>query len=170
MQVTVNVEDINLADVINQYTDQTLAEALVEKLTLRIVQDDSYKGIAERVRQIRDEEIRAALTPVIAAALAEPIHPTNAWGEKTGTLTTLREVIIAEARKWMDVKGERGYGSREDGLTNLQRMIRDEVRAGFENEIKAMVTEARNAVSKQIGTTVAVAVQSAVNEGLRAAR
>jgi hypothetical protein len=59
------------------------------------------------------------------------------------------------------------YGGR-DSATNLQKMIRDEVRAGFENEIKAMVTEARDAVSKQIATTVAVAVQSAVTEGMRA--
>lgn len=173
MDIKVNVEKIDLAEYIGSHYDEdgdrvpagTLADVIARKLVERFAKSDLYDDLAERVRTIRDKEIRSALAPLLAEALAKPIHPTNSWGEKTGGETTLSEVIVAEARKWMNAKVD-SYGGR-DSLTNLQKMIRDEVRAGFENEIKAMVTEARNAVSKQVGLTVAAAVQSAVVEGLR---
>lgn len=176
MDITVNVDKIDLAEHIGSHYDEdgdrvpagTLADVVARQLVERFAKSDVYGDLVQRVRAIRDEEIRAALAPLLAEALAKPIHPTNSWGEKTGGETTLSEVIVAEARKWMNTKTSQGYGSRDSGLTNLQVMIRDEVRAGFEGEIKAMVTEARNAVSRQIGVTVAGAVQAAVAEGLRA--
>lgn len=174
MEFTINVDKIDLAEEIGSHYDEDgdrvgkgiLADLVVERLVKQFAKSDVYGDLVERVRKIRDEEIRTALAPLLAEALSKPIHPTNQWGEKTGTETTLSEVIVAEARKWMNAKVD-SYGGR-DSATNLQKMIRDEVRAGFENEIKTMVTEARDVVSKQIGTTVAVAVQSAVAEGLRA--
>lgn len=176
MDITVSVDKIDLADYIGAHYDEdgdrvpagTLADVIARQLVERFAKSDLYGDLVQRVRTIRDEEIRAALAPLLAEALAKPIHPTNQWGEKTGAETTLSEVIVAEARKWMNAKADTSYGSRDSSVTNLQKMIRDEVRAGFEGEIKAMVTEARDAVSKQIGETVAVAVQSAVTEGLRA--
>lgn len=176
MDITVNVDKIDLAEEIGTHYDEdgdrvgggTLADLVVAQLVKKFARSDVYGDLVQRVRTVRDEEIRAALAPLLAEALAKPIHPTNSWGEKVGGETTLSEVIVAEARKWMDTKTSQGYGSRDSGLTNLQVMIRDEVRAGFENEIKAMVTEARDAVSKQIGATVATAVADAVNAGLRA--
>ena len=91
---------------------------------------------------------------------------TNSYGESTGGETTLREVIVKEAQAWMGQKSNDSY--RNDGLTNLQRMIRAEVASVFEAEIKDAVKAAREAVSKQIGATVATAVADAVNQGLRA--
>jgi hypothetical protein len=174
MEFTINVDKIDLNDAISHHYDEdgdrvpagTLGDVIARQLVERFAKSDVYGDLVKRVQTIRDEEIRAALAPLLAGALAKPIHPTNQWGEKTGAETTLAEIIVAEARKWMNAKVD-SYGGR-DSATNLQKMIRDEVRAGFENEIKAMVTEARDAVSKQIATTVAVAVQSAVTEGMRA--
>jgi len=165
MQVTVNVEDINLADVINQYTDKTLAEALVESLVQRIVQDDSYKGIAERVRQIRDEEIRAQLAPLIAEAIAAPVQLTNTWGERTGGTTTLREVVIQQARTYLNESSD-SY-NRQKG-SRLEVEVRKAVDAAFKDEIAEAVKIVRETVSKQFGLQVADAVDAAVRQALSA--
>lgn len=175
MDITVNVENIDLGDYIDNHYDEdgdrvpggTLADVIARQLVEKFSRSDLYHGFRDRVQAIRDEEIRAQLAPAIAEALANPIRRTNSYGEQTGPDTTLREVIVDEARKWMTSKADDRYGSN-NSATNLQKMIRSAVEETFQKEIAAEVKAAKDAVSNQLGKTVAELVSSAVQQALAA--
>lgn len=172
MQFTVNVDSIDLGDYIDAHLDEdgdrvpagTLGDAVVRQLVEKFSRSDLYRGLAERVRTIRDEEIRAAVAPAIAEAVSAPIQSTNRYGEKTGEQTTLREVIADEARRYLTERNTDSY-ARDKG-TRLQVAVREAVDAAFREEIAAEVRQARDAVTKQLGTTVALLVTDAVQQAL----
>jgi hypothetical protein len=173
MDIKVNVENIDLGDYIDNHYDEdgdrvpggTLADVIARQLVEKFSRSDLYHGFRDRVQAIRDEEIRAQLAPVIAEALANPIRRTNNYGEQTGADTTLREVIVDEARKWMTSKATDRYGQSSGGAnggTNLQVMIRASVEDAFKTEIASAVKEVRDAV----GTNVSELVAAAMNQAL----
>lgn len=173
MDITVNVENIKLDDYIDSHRDEdgdrvpggTLGDAIARQLVEKFSRSDLYHGFRERVQSIRDEEIRAQLAPAIAEALANPIRRTNSYGEQTGPDTTLREVIVDEARKWLSSKADDRYGSNSSE-TNLQKMIREAVRDAFTNEIADAVTAAREAVTVQLGQDIGDRISGVVREAL----
>ena len=171
MDIKVNVESIDLAEYIGTHYDEdgdrvpagTLAEVVVHQLVEKFAKSDSYRGLAERVQTIRNDEIRAQLAPVIAEALAKPIQTTNAYGERTGAETTLRELIAAEARRYLSER-DNGYNAQKG--TRLEIEVRKAVDAAFRAEIAAEVKQAKEAVVTQLGATVAELVATAVREAL----
>lgn len=173
MDITVNVENIDLSDYIESHRDDegdrvpagTLGDVIARQLVEKFSRSDLYDGLRERVQKIRDEEIRAQLAPAIAEALANPIRRTNSWGETTGEETTLREVIVAEARKWLNSKKDDGYG-RATNATNIQVMIRKAVEDAFQAEIADAVKQAREAVVTQLGTDVGDQITAVVRTAL----
>lgn len=173
MDIKVSVENIDLGDYIDGHRDDegdyipggTLADNIAHQLVEKFSRSDLYDGFRKRVQTLRDEEIRAQLTPVIAEAVAAPIKRTNTWGEKTGDDTTLREVIVDEARKWMDTKQEQRYGDRST-TTNLQAMIRAAVEDAFKTEIADAVKAARDAVTTEFGSGIGERVSGIVREAL----
>lgn len=156
MNITVNVDSIDLGEYIDSHYDSdgdrvpagTLGDAVVRQLVEKFSRSDVYKGLAERVRTLRDEEIRTQLAPVITEALASPIKRTNSYGEKTGEDTTLREVIVAEARTWLNSKKDDNYGRSTNG-THLQVMIRKAVEDAFQAEIADVVKKIRDDIANQ---------------------
>ncbi|HEY0935894.1 MAG TPA: hypothetical protein VGD91_19410 [Trebonia sp.] len=173
MEITVSVDKIDLGDYIDSHRDGdgdyvpagTIGDEVVRQLVEKFSRSDSWKGLAQRVHEIRDDEIRAQLAPVIAEALAKPIHRTNSYGEKAGEDTTLREVIVAEARTWLDTKQKDRYGDRSS-TTNLQAMIRAAVEDGFKTEIADAVKAAREAVTTEFGSSIGERVSGIVREAL----
>lgn len=173
MEIKVSVENIDLGDYIDSHYDEdgdripggTLADAIARQLVDKFSRSDLYHGFRDRVQAVRDEQIRAQLAPAIAEALANPIRRTNSYGEKVGEDTTLREVIVDEARKWLNTKADDRYG-RSSSETNLQKMIRDAVQEAFANEIADAVKAAREAVPAQLGTTVSEMVADTVRQAL----
>lgn len=171
MDIKVNVEKIDLSEYIGTHYDEdgdrvpggTLGDAVVRQLVEQFAKSDSYRGLAERVQTIRNDEIRAQLAPVIAEALAEPIQTTNAYGERTGAETTLRELIAAEARRYLTER-DNSYNAQKG--TRLQIAVREAVDAAFRAEIAAEVKQAKEAVVTQLGATVAELVSAAVREAL----
>lgn len=173
MEITVNVEKIDLAEHISSHYDEdgdrvpsgTLADVITHQLVTQFAKSDSYRGLAERVQTIRDEEIRAALAPLITEALEKPFARTNAYGEPTGQSTTLREVVVEQAKSYLAERD--GYGGR-DNPTRLQKAIREQVEAAFKAEVAQAVKDVREAVAKQFGGSVTDAVTAAVHEAMRA--
>src|SRR6185312_4491446 len=173
MDIKVIVESIDLGDYIDGHRDDegdyipggTLADNIAHQLVEKFSRSDLYDGFRDRVQRIRDEEIRAQLAPAIAEALANPIRRTNSYGEQTGPDTTLREVIVDEARKWMNTKQEQRYGERSI-TTNLQAMIRTAVEDAFKTEIADAVKAARDAVTAEFGSSIGERVSGIVREAL----
>lgn len=175
MDIVVNVDasQIDLNEYISAYYDEdgdrvggrTVADAVVAALVTQAAKGDYSDSLKTRVKDIRDEEIRDAIAPTLAEAIAKPLVKTNSYGEPVGKETTLRELILEEARKIWEQPVDR-Y-SREKG-THLQAAIRKEVQAAFQEEIAEAVKVAREAVAKEIGGSIADTVTKAVRAGLTA--
>lgn len=178
MNIEIKIDDITLAtvvadvmeydeegDLVSSGKERTVAELVAEQIVERVVRDDRYPRLKDRVTAIRDEEIRAAIKPAIEQAVNRPIKKTNTYGEATGQETTLSEVIVDEARKYMKEPAD-AY-RREQG-TVLQKLVRAEVQKAFETEIADAVKQARDMVANQLGDTVSAQIAAAVKAGLKA--
>ncbi|MET9909762.1 hypothetical protein ABZZ74_23655 [Streptomyces sp. NPDC006476] len=178
MNIEIKVDDITLstvvADVMSYDEDgdlvpagreKTVADLVAERIVASVVRDDRYPRLKERVTAIRDEEIRAAIRPAIVEAVTRPIKKTNGYGEPTGQVTTLSEVIVDEARKFMKEPADKYR--REDG-TVLQKLVRDEVHKAFGAEIADAVKQARELVAGELGDKVSDQITAAVRAALAA--
>lgn len=173
MDITVNVENIDLGDYIDSHYDSdgdrvpggTLADAVVRQLVEKFSRSDTWKGIAERVQAIRDDEIRVQLAPVITEALTASIDRTNSYGEKTGQTTTLRELIAAEAKRYLT---EPSDSYSRDKTSRLQAAVRKAVAEAFKDEVGGAVKEVRDAVSTAVGGNFTEMVSIAVQQALAA--
>jgi len=172
MNITVNVDEVTLATVVDEvagfnddgdyvrHQPQTVADLVAARIVERLVKDDQYPHLRDQVIQVREELIRAALAPVIEEALTVPFRKTSTYGEPAGEPVTLRTVIAAEAQRML-THYESDYGQRK--LTVMQALVRKEVEAALAKEIRDAVAQAREQVSGEIGQMVA----SAVAAGMR---
>ena len=172
MNITVQVDEVTLGTVVAEVMaydeeggsyaagERTIADLVAEQIMTRLLKAPGWPSLASKVQEIRIEEIRAAIRPQIEEAIARPLRKTNSYGEPAGAETTLREIIVDEARKAVNEPADR-Y-SREKG-TFLTQAVAAEVKKAFAAEIAAAVRQAREQVSAEIGQHVAAAVQ----EGLR---
>ncbi|MBZ3909396.1 hypothetical protein [Streptomyces acidiscabies] len=178
MNIEIKVDDITLSTVVAEVMsydedgdlvpdgkEKTVADLVADRIVASVVRDDRYPRLKDRVTEIRDEEIRAAIRPAIEQAVNRPIHKTNTWGEPTGQQTTLSEVIVDEARKFMNEPADK---YRREGGTVLQTLVRDEVHKAFSAEIADAVKQARDLVATQLGDKVSDQITAAVRAGLMA--
>ena len=175
MNITVKVDDVTLdtvvADVFGydgedgepyKLGNKTIADLVARQIVERLIKDDRYTTLAHYVTDIRKEVIRDALRPAVEEAIAAPIRRTNTWGDPIDgtTVTTLREVIVKEARDVINAKDPNDY--RGEKGTFLERTVRAEVARAMHDEIAAEVAKARKAVADEIGKQVAAAVTNAM--------
>ncbi|MFE2346436.1 hypothetical protein [Kitasatospora cineracea] len=176
MNITVTVDEITLTTVIGDIVEydedgdanvvghKTVADLVAAQIVDRLVKDrDVWPSLRERVTQIRDEEIRTRIAPSIEAAVNKPIRKTNAYGEPTGSETTLSELIVVEAQKFL-TKNVDDY-NRQRG-TVIGQMIAAEVKRVFEQEIAEAVKKVRETVAEQIGTTASSQITAAAMKAL----
>lgn len=173
MNITVSVSDVALDTVVaevfgyDQETGEpfamgpgkTVADLVAAQIVDRLVKDDRWPSLAEKVREIRSEVIREAIRPSVDEAIAAPVCKTNTWGEPMGKPTSLREVVIDEARKLMNEPVDR-YAQAKG--TYLTKAVRDEVQAALKAEIAEAVKQVREQVSAEAGQLVATAVTNAM--------
>ena len=167
MNITVKIDDVSLATMVDQaYSygdesgphDRTVGELVAAMIVDRLRWDrDRWHELSRTVTEIKREVIREAVRPMVEQAISEPIQKTNGYGDPVGQPTTLREVIVAEARAAVNTR-DRYDGDR----TFLQKTVADEVRAAFAAEIKDAVKQARAAVADEAGQLVATAVTNAM--------
>jgi hypothetical protein len=139
--------------------ERTVGDLVAKEIVDRIIanRDSHWQTLRERVRDIRAELIREAVQPAIEEAVARPIVKTNSYGEPVGESTTLRELIVEEARK---ICREPADKYRREQGSILTKLVADEVRKALDAEIKDAVKQAREQVSTEIGSLVAASVQS----------
>lgn len=166
MDITVNVENVKVTDVIRRDRDgdgDTVGEMVVTELVARFARSDEYGVLKQRVTVIRDEEIRKLLIPSITEAIEGGVQRTNTWGEKYGAPVSLRELVMDEAKKILNQPSD-SY-SRNKG-TVLEQTVRAQVKAAFEAEVAQAVKDVREAVAAEFGSTVAEAVTAAVRQAM----
>lgn len=142
---------------------QTLADLVAKKVTALLTKDDSWGGLRKRFLQIRDEEMRTAVKPIVAEALAGPIQKTNRYGEPTGATTTMRELIIAEVSKALHEKADRFSSS---GPTFLHKAVAETVRAMLDAELKAVFDAEKAKIVAAVKDKAADLIADAVKQGV----
>ena len=100
VNITVKIDDISLSTMVGEvmsydeeggwYKDgeKTVAHLVAEMITERVTKDDRWAALADRVYQIRAEEIRNAVRPQITEALTKPIPQHTLYGEAHGPETS----------------------------------------------------------------------------------
>lgn len=176
MNIEIKVDDITLDTIVGdvvgfdedgdayQTGQRTVASMVAEQIVTRLVADNRYTSLRDQVMEIRKEEIRAAVRPAIDEALAKPIYKTNAYGERTGSETTLAEIIADEARKQIAEPVDRYH---HDKGTVLQQTVRAEVQKAFKAEIADAVKQVREQVAGELSSTLATQLTEAVAAGFR---
>ena len=150
MNITVNVDEISLDTAVGEVVrygedgeyvtgHRTVADLVAEQVTARLMQDDRWNSLRDRVLDIRKEVIRETLLPVIEEALTGAFRKTTNFGEPVGPEITMRQVIADEAKRLMTQPVD-SY-NRDKG-TVLQQMVRKEVEAALGAEIRDAVKQA----------------------------
>jgi len=178
MEIKIVVDQISLdtavAEVVrydedgDEYADghMTVADKVAELIKADVVKRPEYQALKDRVVEIRNQEIREAVKPLIREALERPIKRTNTWGEPTGKETTLSEIILDEAKK-VFTEPRDSYRSKTPWITEV---IRTAVQDAFQKDIQEQVKKAREGIAKQLGTNVYQDVVKTALEALRAGK
>lgn len=120
----------------------------------KIITEAARQLIAKTKRDISGEVaavVRAGIEKQVEGIVSETIKQgvaiTNNYGEPTGKSVTLREVIVDQAKKWMEQKvNTRGevdtYYGRDGAVSRVHWMITTAVAAVVGKELKAEIDSA----------------------------
>lgn len=131
-----------LGNRIREERTDPIFEALVSRLVERAAKKPEYASLRERLAEIRTEMIREQLAPLIHEAIQSSAQKTNTLGEPQGNPTTLRALIVDEAKATLAKTNVDRLNSRNSG-TLLTRMIREEVSYAFTDELKKVIAQAK---------------------------
>lgn len=178
MEIKIEVPEVTLNTVVgdvvrvdedgDEYLDgqMTVADKVAQLIKAEVVKHPEYENLRKRVTEIRNQEIREAVKPLVREALERPIRKTNYYGEPVGQETTLSEIIMDEAKKaWSTSKDS--YGSRQN---TLQDVIAAEVRKHIQGEVAKAVKAAQEAALKAVGDLAAGPVVDAVRKAMQGAK
>ena len=178
MEIKIEVPEVTLNTVVGDvvrvdedgdgYLDgqMTVADKVAQLIKAEVVKHPEYENLRKRVTEIRNQEIREAVKPLVREALERPIRKTNYYGEPTGQETTLSEIIMDEAKKvFTEVKDP-----YRDKRPFIQGVVADEVKKAFQKEIQEQVQKAREAIATQLGTSVYQDVVKTALDALKGAK
>lgn len=176
MQITVNVTDVDIASVIGEYREyddegdyvskgtETIGHLVASKLAAEAMKDDSFKSLKARVADLRNEEIRAQLKPIVEAAISAPIQRTNEYGHPMGQPTTLHEVIVKEVHAYLTKSVDDGYNRTR--ITAAQKFVKDAVDQVVKKELAEAVAEEKTKVVAAVRAQAAQLIADAVKQGV----
>lgn len=174
MNIDVTVSNVDLTSVVGQHREHdgeggyyeapmTLAHAVAKQIAEDLKRDASYPSLRERVRQIREDEIRAQLRPIIEAALEAPVQKTNSYGAPTGDLVSLTELVIKEVQAYL--KRPTDSYDRNRG-TVVQKFIREAVDSAIKKELADAIADEKAKVVAAVRAKAAELIAQAVREGV----
>lgn len=135
-----NVAAQKIADQLSDYDE---LESNVNRLVRERVEELFSNKLKERIDSFLMEEMTRITT--------EKITPVTIWGEKAGEPTTIRQCLAERAKVFWEVKvDENGKESNWGGQPRYERLMRDVLKAEFENAVKenaeVIVAEFRKAI------------------------
>ena len=169
MQINVTVDGLDGVDLstvigeqVTQYDEDgdaipgdqlTLGDLVAQKLAEKIYGSLDYADRRDLIRVATDERIslvRERLAPQVEEALSGEIQKTNNYGEPTGQVTTMRELVIAEITRVVNAKGDRYHSSENTPLINrvvtaeVNRVLGTELAEVFKAEKDKVVAAVAN--------------------------
>lgn len=143
----------------------TIEDVVLHMATREFVQSldrDVKSEVGRRVREIRDEEIRRQVAPLIEEAIAKSVQETDSYGNPKGEPRTMAEIIVAEAKTALS-KPKDPYARNKGTL--VEEFVRAEVAAAFTKELKQAADAAKAevlAAVKERGAEVLASTISAM--------
>ncbi|MDN3356054.1 hypothetical protein [Actinomadura sp. DC4] len=168
MQIEVKVGDIDLSTVIPGYygpADEamTIGDLVIAEIARRFMETDDWRTLRARIREIRDEEIRTQITPMIADAVAKPIQRTSSYGTPIGEPLSMCEVVVEEARTVLQsVRDPHSRNAEPLGRKLIREMVEKEMRA----ELGAVIKDERQKVVDAVRAQAADLITEAVTKGV----
>lgn len=141
--------------------DITIGGEVARRIANKLTKDDSYPGLRQRFLDIRTEEIREAVKPLVTDAINAAIELTNGFGERTGQATSMRELVIAEARKLLTERSDYGRGT-----TLAQRIVAEEIGRAFQAELSKTIAAEKEKVVVAVRAKAAELIADAVAKGI----
>lgn len=176
MQINVTVTEVDLASVIGEHpeydadgdyigkTGKTLGDAVAAQLARDLMKDDSYKSLKKRVMELREEEIRAQLKPIIEAAISAPVQRTGRYGEPDGEPVSLASLIVKEVHEFLGKRVDNGYN--RPATTVVQKFIAEAVEQVIRKELAESIVEEKTKVVAAVRAKAAELIATAVKEGI----
>jgi hypothetical protein len=118
----------------------SVAEAIIRAAADFLLNRIGSETIRHRIEQIRDDEIREHVRPLIATALTEPMQLTDEYGSPKGSAKPLSQIIVEKGMAQLQVKS---YGNNK---TPLEKFLSEEIERVFRNELREAMKEARGSV------------------------
>lgn len=180
MQITVNVEGVDLDSVIGTETAYeegepvggrvvTLRDAVVEEVARQALARESREGwqsLATAIKDVRADVLRELLLPKLTEALATPITPTDGFGQPKGQPTTLVEVIVGQFREILaervNDRGSTDTMYRDKSHSRLEWMIRSAVQETVKADLAAELAAAREELRATLQQAAAAKLAEAV--------
>jgi hypothetical protein len=165
--------DVDLARDADAVREAIIEEAARQLLVTVTPYTDGVEVPTKLAASVREDmsravraEVEKVIGPAVAAALEEGVQLTDTYGSPRGPRMTLREVIIAEAKKVLERKIEvrDNYGRSE---TVVQQIIRDEVQRALADDLKDAVREERDRVQAAVREHAANIITESVQRAAR---
>lgn len=141
----------------------TVEELVVIAAADRLIERQMARGsrpLANMIDEVRTEEIRARVVPMVEAALAGPVQRTDTWGAPNGAPTTIPELVAGQVSEYLTrpLPGRRS----DDRRTSLQTFIADEVEKAVTGELRAALDEAKATVRQAVVAQAAEVIQETI--------
>jgi len=171
MNIDVTVSEVDLASEVGTRYDNdgdqvpmTLADKVAARIAADLRKDQSYGDLRREVLQLRTEEVRRQLEPIVAEAISGELVQTNQFGDPMGKPTTLRELILKEVGAYLKRQHESGY--RSTGQTVVQKFVQDAVDTVIKKELAEAIVEEKAKVVAAVRAAAADLIADAVKQGV----
>lgn len=141
---------------------EVVADLAAKQLMVELKADtDRYRTLRQEVATIRSEAVRSFVDTQLRQLLDGEVHRTNGFGEPVGQPTTLRAVIVEEAKRALTdaTVTRRGYQAK---WTLLQDVVHEQVTKVLAKEFTEEVAAAKAEIRGRVRTATAELLAGAV--------
>jgi hypothetical protein len=131
-------------------------ESVVEAVARIVAGDVLTKGslaydIRQEVAVAITEEVKRQAVELVRQAVAAPVRPSTAWGDRTGEETTVREMVRKELQEFVKpTKPQRYRDSYDKTPHNLGELIASLAKEVWTSELQKEAQEAKAQVTGEV--------------------
>lgn len=149
----------------------TIQEAIIAEAARQLrewLQEELRPRMAEIRREVsnaRFEALESVLSQEVIEAMDEPIRKTNHYGDPTGEITTLKEMVVEEVKRYLEEKTGDGFSSRKY-MTRAEKYVQEEVDKVIKRELRVAMDKAQEAAVAVVEETATEVVTAAMRKKL----
>ena len=145
-----------------RWNNASMVADVTEKVASRIY-DDIKKQVEKKVIPALEGQVNLAIKSV----LDQNVQPTDRFGEPTGAMTSIRELLMQDAEQWLNEKvdeyGRTGSSSYRKVMTRAEYLFKQILKSDSGRTESPIAKMAKDALKAQVGDVTEM-VQQAVQE------